>query len=94
MADPQALTLELQVNGQVRQYGGTALMAVPVGQLLAYVSSLMTLEPGDLVLTGTPAGVAAGRKEPKPFLCEGDLVEAEVFGLGRQRTPVVAQRDA
>lgn len=90
--DPQALTLELQVNEQVRQYGGTALMAVGVGELLAYVSSLMTLEPGDLVLTGTPAGVAAGRPEPKPFLRDGDLMEAEVFGLGRQRTPVVGDR--
>ena len=89
IADPQVLTLELQVNGEVRQYGGTALMAVRVGELLAYVSSLMTLEPGDLVLTGTPAGVAAGRPEPKPYLRNGDVMEAEVFGLGRQRTPVV-----
>jgi 2-keto-4-pentenoate hydratase/2-oxohepta-3-ene-1,7-dioic acid hydratase in catechol pathway len=89
VADPQGLTLELQVNGEVRQYGGTALMAVRVGELLAYVSSLMTLEPGDLVLTGTPAGVAAGRPEPKPYLRDGDVMEAEVFGLGRQRTPVV-----
>ena len=63
-------------------------MAYGVGELLAYVSSLMTLEPGDLVLTGTPGGVAAGRPEPKPFLRHGDVVHAEVSGLGSQRTPV------
>jgi 2-keto-4-pentenoate hydratase/2-oxohepta-3-ene-1,7-dioic acid hydratase in catechol pathway len=48
----------------------------------------MTLEPGDLVLTGTPAGVAAGRPEPRPYLRAGDVVEAEVHGLGRQRTTI------
>jgi len=87
--DPQSLALSLAVNGSVRQQGSTASMAYGVGELLAYVSTLMTLEPGDLVLTGTPGGVAAGRPDPKPFLREGDVVEAEVAGLGRQRTPVV-----
>lgn len=90
VADPQALSLELSVNGVLRQSGSTSLMAWGVGELLAFVSGLMTLEPGDLVLTGTPGGVAASRPEPKPFLREGDVVEAEVRGLGRQRTPVVA----
>jgi len=88
VGDPQQLTLELSVNGASRQSGSTALMAYGVGELLAYVSTLMTLEPGDLVLTGTPGGVAAGRPEPKPFLRAGDVVEAEVSGLGLQRTPV------
>jgi 2-keto-4-pentenoate hydratase/2-oxohepta-3-ene-1,7-dioic acid hydratase in catechol pathway len=88
VGDPQQLTLELSVNGASRQSGSTALMAYGVGELLAYVSTLMTLEPGDLVLTGTPGGVAAGRPEPKPYLRPGDLVEAEVSGLGLQRTPV------
>lgn len=89
VADPQALSLELWVNGRLRQSGSTKLMAYGVAELLCAVSDLMTLEPGDLVLTGTPAGVAAGRPEPKPFLRDGDVVELEVEGLGRQRTPVV-----
>lgn len=94
VGDPQALSLELAVNGDQRQSGTTSLMAFGVGELLAFVSSLMTLEPGDLVLTGTPGGVAAGRPEPKPFLREGDVVEAEVSGLGRHRSPIMRSRGA
>ncbi|KAA1426579.1 fumarylacetoacetate hydrolase family protein [Nocardioides antri] len=90
VADPQALALELRVNGELRQRGSTADMAFSVAELLCYLSGLMTLEPGDLLLTGTPAGVAAGRPDPKPFLRDGDVVELEVEGLGRQRTPVRA----
>ncbi|RHW26057.1 FAA hydrolase family protein [Nocardioides immobilis] len=90
VADPQALALELRVNGELRQAGDTKDMAFSVAELLCYLSGLMTLEPGDLVLTGTPAGVAAGRPDPKPFLRDGDVVELEVEGLGRQRTPVRA----
>lgn len=90
VGDPGSLPLGLWVDGHQRQSGSTSRMAHGVGELLAYVSSLMTLEPGDLLLTGTPAGVAAGRPEPKPFLRAGDIVEAEVAGLGRQRTPVVS----
>jgi len=90
VADPQALVLELRVNGQLRQDGTTADMAFSVAELLCYLSGLMTLEPGDLVLTGTPAGVAAGRPEPEPFLRDGDVLELEVEGLGRQRTAVRA----
>ncbi|TNM38508.1 fumarylacetoacetate hydrolase family protein [Nocardioides albidus] len=89
VGDPQGLTLELRVDGDLRQSGTTSLMAYGVGELLAYASTLMTLEPGDLVLTGTPGGVAAGRPEPRPFLRAGQVVEAEVRGLGRQRTPVL-----
>jgi len=92
VADPQALALELRVNGEPRQVGNTRDMAFSVAELLCYLSGLMTLEPGDLVLTGTPAGVAAGRPDPKPFLRDGDVVELEVEGLGRQRTPVRAAR--
>ena len=88
VADPQALALELRVNGELRQRGHTGDMAFSVAELLCYLSDLMTLEAGDLVLTGTPAGVAAGRPDPKPFLRDGDVVELEVAGLGRQRTPV------
>ena len=90
VVDPQALGLELRVNGRVRQTGSTRAMAYGVADLLCYLSGLMTLEPGDLVVTGTPSGVAATQPEPKPYLRDGDLVELEVTGLGRQRTPVLA----
>lgn len=86
--DPQGLALELRVDGELRQSSTTKNMAFAVGELLCYLSGLMTLEPGDLVLTGTPAGVAAGRPEPRPFLRGGQVVEPEVQGLGRQRTVV------
>jgi 2-keto-4-pentenoate hydratase/2-oxohepta-3-ene-1,7-dioic acid hydratase in catechol pathway len=94
VADPQALGLELRVDGERRQRGTTARMVLDVGGILAFLSTLMTLEPGDLVLTGTPGGVAALRPEPRPFLREGHVVEAEVTGLGRQRTRVVAVEEA
>lgn len=93
VGDPQDLSLSLLVNGEPRQSGATSLMAFGVGELLAYLSSLMTLEPGDLVLTGTPGGVAAWRPDPKPYLRDGDVVEAEVRGLGQQRTPVAGTLD-
>ncbi|MFE3224260.1 fumarylacetoacetate hydrolase family protein [Nocardia sp. NPDC059228] len=86
VAEPQALSLQLWVNGQQRQAGTTGNMVAGVGELLRYLSTLMTLEPGDLVLTGTPAGVAVSRPEPKPYLRDGDVVVVEVAGLGRQQT--------
>jgi len=94
VGDAQSLGLELSVDGERRQRGSTARMAKSVGELLAFLSTLMTLEPGDLVLTGTPGGVAALRPEPRPFLRDGHVVEAEVTGLGRQRTRVVAVEEA
>ncbi|WP_433667363.1 fumarylacetoacetate hydrolase family protein [Nocardia sp. CA-136227] len=86
IAEPQALSLQLWVNGEQRQAGSTGDMVAGVGEVLRYLSTLMTLEPGDLVLTGTPAGVAVGRPEPKPYLRDGDVVVVEVAGLGRQQT--------
>ncbi|HET8603354.1 MAG TPA: fumarylacetoacetate hydrolase family protein [Marmoricola sp.] len=85
--DPQALALSLSVNGRLRQSSSTKQMAVGVGELLCYVSSLMTLEPGDLLLTGTPGGVGLASGT---FLRDGDVVELEVEGLGQQRNVVVA----
>ena len=90
VSDPQKLALELRVNGRVRQRGSTRTMAFGVAEVLCYLSGLMTLEPGDLVVTGTPSGVAATQPEPKPYLRPGDLVELEVSGLGRQRNLVCA----
>ncbi|MEU3714133.1 fumarylacetoacetate hydrolase family protein [Streptomyces catenulae] len=83
--DPQALGLRLWVNGELRQRGTTAEQIFPVAEVVRYVSHFMTLYPGDVINTGTPAGVAMGQPEPKPYLRAGDVVELEIDGLGRQR---------
>ncbi|OQD56109.1 2-hydroxyhepta-2,4-diene-1,7-dioate isomerase [Streptomyces phaeoluteigriseus] len=83
--DPQALGLRLWVNGEPKQDGTTADQIFPVGEVVRYVSQFMVLHPGDVINTGTPAGVAFGQPEPKPYLRAGDVVELEIDGLGRQR---------
>ncbi|MFE9025886.1 fumarylacetoacetate hydrolase family protein [Streptomyces iakyrus] len=83
--DPQDLSLKLWVNGELKQDGTTAEQIFPVGEVVRYLSQFMTLYPGDVINTGTPAGVALGAPEPKPFLRAGDVVELEIDGLGRQR---------
>ena len=85
VGDPQALGLRLWVNGELRQDGTTADMVFGVGELVRYLSRFMVLEPGDVLNTGTPAGVALGAPDPKPYLRAGDVVECEIDGLGRQR---------
>ncbi|MFD7703617.1 fumarylacetoacetate hydrolase family protein [Streptomyces caelestis] len=85
VGDPQDLSLRLWVNGELKQDGTTAEQVFPVGEVVRYVSRFMTLYPGDVINTGTPAGVALGEPEPKPFLRAGDVVELEIPGLGRQR---------
>ncbi|MGW4892194.1 fumarylacetoacetate hydrolase family protein [Kitasatospora sp. NPDC004240] len=82
--DPQRLPLRLWVNGEPRQNGSTADMIFPVLEIVRYVSHFMVLEPGDVIVTGTPAGVTLGRPGT-PFLAPGDVVELEIDGLGRQR---------
>ncbi|MFI7034955.1 fumarylacetoacetate hydrolase family protein [Microbispora rosea] len=84
VGDPQALGLRLWVNGELRQNGGTKNQIFGVHHVIWYLSQFMVLEPGDVVNTGTPAGVALGRG-PQAFLREGDVVELEIDGLGRQR---------
>jgi 2-keto-4-pentenoate hydratase/2-oxohepta-3-ene-1,7-dioic acid hydratase in catechol pathway len=84
IADVQNLTLTLDVNGVARQRGCTSDMLFSVSVLIHYLSHFMTLEAGDLLNTGTPHGVGAGRKPPV-FLREGDVVELSVEGLGTQR---------
>ena len=74
VADPQALDIRLSVNGTLRQDGSTGLMIHRIPELVSYLSSIFTLEPGDLILTGTPAGVGA--------IQSGDLVVAEISGVG------------
>ncbi|AUH42822.1 fumarylacetoacetate hydrolase family protein [Streptomyces sp. CMB-StM0423] len=86
--DPQALGLRLWVNGEKRQDGTTADQIFPVAHVVRYLSQFMTLYPGDVINTGTPAGVALGMAEPKPYLRAGDVVELEVDGLGRQRQEI------
>lgn len=83
--DPQALAMRLWVNGELRQDGTSAEQIFPVAEVVRYLSHFMTLYPGDVINTGTPAGVAMGMAEPKPYLREGDVVELEIEGLGRQR---------
>ncbi|MFJ9346832.1 fumarylacetoacetate hydrolase family protein [Streptomyces sp. NPDC101237] len=85
IADPQDLSLKLWVNGELKQDGTTAEQIFPVAEVVRYVSRFMVLHPGDVINTGTPAGVALGAPEPKPYLRGGDVVELEIGGLGRQR---------
>ncbi|MFL5803619.1 MAG: fumarylacetoacetate hydrolase family protein, partial [Roseiflexaceae bacterium] len=84
----QALELVARVNGQTVQHDSTAMMIFSVAETIAYISSLMTLEPGDIIATGTPAGVGFKRTPPL-FLRDGDLVEVEIGGIGTLRNPVV-----
>ena len=88
IADPQNLRLTLDVNGQRMQDGTTADMIFPVAHLVHFVSRFMSLEPGDVMLTGTPAGVGLGRRPPV-YLQPGDRLHLEVEGLGAQRSEVV-----
>lgn len=85
--DPQQLGLRLWVNKELRQDGTTAEMAFGVHHLVWYLSQFMVLNPGDVVNTGTPAGVAMGMVVPS-YLRAGDIVELEIDGLGRQQQKV------
>ena len=89
VADPQRLDLWLDVNGKRRQTGNTADMIFPVAFLISHLSQFMTLLPGDVIATGTPAGVGAGCRPPQ-FLKPGDVVDLGVTGVGQQRQEVVA----
>lgn len=89
--DPSNLAIRQLVNGKAVQQSHTNQLIFPVDELIAYTSSVLTLEPGDLILTGTPAGVGVFRN-PKVSLQAGDLVEVEIEGIGTLRNRVtVAQ---
>ncbi|GIK87459.1 MAG: 2-hydroxyhepta-2,4-diene-1,7-dioate isomerase [Betaproteobacteria bacterium] len=88
--DPQSLPMWLKVNGQTKQNGSTATMIFGVAKLVADVSRYMTLEPGDVITTGTPPGVGMGQKPEPQFLKAGDVVELGIEGLGTQTQKVVA----
>ncbi len=86
---PQALGLWLDLNGERRQTGNTRTMIFGVAQLVSYVSQFITLDPGDVITTGTPPGVGMGAK-PQRFLRAGDELRLGIAGLGEQRQRVVA----
>ncbi|MET9630008.1 fumarylacetoacetate hydrolase family protein [Lentzea sp. NPDC006480] len=85
IADPQSLEMRLWVNGEIKQNSSTKNMIFPVAEIVRYLSQFLVLRPGDVINTGTPAGVALGQAEPKPYLRAGDVVELEIEGLGKQR---------
>ena len=89
IADPQALGLRLWVNGQLRQRGTTSDMIFDVPYLVWYLSQFMVLHPGDIINTGTPAGVALGMADPS-YLRARDVVELEIDSLGKQRQTFTA----
>ena len=89
--DPQNLALRLSVNGVVKQNGSTRDMIFSVAALVSYISRFMSLQRGDVILTGTPAGVGLGQKPPV-YLKPGDVVTASIDGLGEQTHRVVASR--
>uniref|UniRef100_UPI001ABFBDE7 fumarylacetoacetate hydrolase family protein n=1 Tax=Streptomyces carpinensis TaxID=66369 RepID=UPI001ABFBDE7 len=86
--DPQRLALRSWVNGAVRQDSSTADMIFPVAGLVGHLSRFLVLEPGDVINSGTPKGVALSGRFP--YLVDGDVIEVEIGGLGRQRTRCAA----
>jgi len=89
--DPQALGIRCRLNGELMQDSTTANMIFGVAAIVAYASATMTLEPGDLIATGTPAGVGVFR-DPQVLLKDGDEVTVEIDGLGALTNPVRAER--
>jgi 2-keto-4-pentenoate hydratase/2-oxohepta-3-ene-1,7-dioic acid hydratase in catechol pathway len=91
--DPQDLRLETRLNGTVVQSDSTASMIFGVAETIVFLSSLMTLQPGDVIATGTPAGVGF-KREPPLFLTPGDVVEVQIERIGTIRNPVVSEDGA
>ena len=91
VVDPGNLRVEMQLNGRVVQNGHTSHMMFPVDFLIAYLTQVMTLEVGDLIFTGTPAGVGVAQDPPR-FLQPGDQLAVEIGGVGRLENRVVAAR--
>ena len=85
LSDPQTLKLTLRVNGKVEQDASTAEMVLPVAPIVEFISSFVTLEPGDIISTGTPSGVGASKGK---FLKDGDRLEAEISEIGVLTNPV------
>ena len=89
--DAGALAIKLRLNGQTMQDSSTNQLIFSVAEVMVYLSQVFTLEPGDLIFTGTPPGVGVARKPPV-FLKDGDVVEVEIEGLGVMRNPVVQEK--
>ncbi|HEX5899309.1 MAG TPA: fumarylacetoacetate hydrolase family protein [Solirubrobacteraceae bacterium] len=89
--DPQALAIRCVLNGETMQDSSTSQMIFSVAEIIAYVTRVITLEPGDLIATGTPAGVGVFR-DPKVLLKDGDEVSVEIEGLGTLTNPVEKER--
>jgi len=87
VGDPHALGIRLRLNGRTMQDSSTSQFIFGVDEVVAYLSQIVTLEPGDLIFTGTPPGVGMARKPPV-WLQPGDVVEVEIDGLGTLRNPV------
>ncbi len=87
VADPQQLSITLTVNGQIKQNSNTANMVFSVQEIIEHLSAIMTLEPGDVIATGTPAGVGHGKRPPE-YLHSGDTMVVEIEGLGQLETPI------
>lgn len=87
IASRRGLELRLEVNGELRQHGNTEDMIFSVGRIVSYCSQFVTLRPGDLIITGTPAGVGFGMKPPR-YLAAGDTIDMSITGLGTQRHEV------
>jgi 2-keto-4-pentenoate hydratase/2-oxohepta-3-ene-1,7-dioic acid hydratase in catechol pathway len=90
IADPHALDISLRIGGETLQHSNTRELIFKIPDLVAYLSSVVTLEPGDVVATGTPAGVGFARTPPR-YLQPGDEVVVSIEGLGELRNPVVAE---
>jgi 2-keto-4-pentenoate hydratase/2-oxohepta-3-ene-1,7-dioic acid hydratase in catechol pathway len=88
IVDPQNLKILTMVNGEVRQNSTSSKMVIPIKKIISSLSQLMTLEPGDIISTGTPAGVAMSMNNPK-YLKDGDLVEISIEKLGTIRNKVI-----
>jgi acylpyruvate hydrolase len=88
LKNPDALDVRLKLNGEVMQNSNTSQFIFRIPQLIEYISQVVTLEPGDIIATGTPSGVGFARN-PQVFLKPGDLVEIEIEGLGILQNPVV-----
>lgn len=86
--NPQALHMTLKVNGEIEQDGSTSEMVFPVAAIIEFISSFVTLEPGDIISTGTTSGVGAAKNK---YLRPGDVVDAEIEGIGVLWNPVVAE---